>query len=251
MRSICPYLFLLAAVSFSALANPTPTDPEILIDIGCCSPSINMINNAQPNATGTTTCPPGFTGQCFDFMNDTSGVVTSLTFQTMVNAGLREQIANVDGQGGVFSCQQGAGNEYFLGCMAQYTDSTGALRYTFQGVNPPDGDEINPGPFCPEDSPPGSCDSENGEMEGIPIGGHFLIGLGGYVAGATAVGNNETNVLLFGTPDDPNRLPIFDNGFTVPEPSQLLLLAVECLLLVSIAGIIRRRTKRKENSPTV
>ena len=232
-------------VVLPAIVSADTFDPEILIDFGGLSPSIVTINAAQPGATGTIPCPTGFTGQCFDFLNDSGAVVISLTFQTMVNAGLREQIANVDGPGGVFSCQQGTGNEYFLGCMVQYDDSTGALSYTFQGVSTefPDGDEIAPGPFCPGEN----CDTEAGEREGIPIGGHFLIGLGGYVPGASVVGNNETNVLLYGTPDDPNKLPTFQNTFTTPEPSMIPILAGGAILIAVFARRFRRRESQSSS----
>jgi hypothetical protein len=217
MRSICPYLFLLAAVSFPALANPTPTDPEILIDTGCCSDSLSTkFGEVQPSSTNSS--------PFFDFINDTGRVVTSLTFNMTVNAGLTDAEVHSG-----FSCPaQG----YFLSCVLFYNMENGALQYNFSGVNPADGDE----------NYPVDHDTENGQNEGIPIGGDFKVTLQGWSLGATA----GDNAPLFGA-----TLPSFENGFTVtPEPSQLVLLAVECLLLISIAGIIRRRSKRRENSPT-
>jgi hypothetical protein len=213
MRSVWQYLILLAAVSFSALANPTPSDPEILIDIGCCSLSLsNDFNSATPDGTTPTLA--------FDFKNDTGLIVTSLTFNTKINAGLSDAEVHSG-----FGCPaQG----YFLSCVIFYDMGNGALQYNFSGVNAADGDE----------NYPIDHDTENGQQEGIPIGGDFKVTLQGWTVDANTAP-------LYAT------LPTFDNGFTVtPEPSQLLLLAVECLVLVSIAGIIRRRTKRKENRPT-
>jgi hypothetical protein len=196
------------------LANPTPTDPEILIDIGCCSDSLqNQFNEVQPDGTSTSLV--------FDFKNDTGGIVTSLTFDTTINKSLSQDQINSG-----FGCPEDS--HYFLSCDTPYDPTTGALQYRFFGVNPADGDEM-------------SGDTEFGEYEGIPLGGDFKVTLQGWTTGATA----GDGTALF------NGVPKLSNGFTAPEPSQLLLLAVECLLLVSIAGIIRRRAKRKENSPTV
>jgi hypothetical protein len=207
MRSICQYLFLLAAISFSALADPTPVDPEILIDEGFGSPGITVppgINQVQP--CGSLSCT-------YDFINDTGGVITSFRFATTVNTGLSPSL---------FTCSDP--KMYFLGCSANYTPTTGSLEYLFTGVKPPDGDENI------------SLDTEFGEQEGIPVGGDFVITLKGW----------EPNAALF-----PNGTPQLSNGFTAtPEPSQLLLLAVASLLLVSIVEIIRLKAKRKANNPT-
>jgi hypothetical protein len=217
MRSVWQYLILFVAVSLPALANPTPVDPQILIDIGCCSDSLStQFNNIQPNGSESTVFD--------DFKNDTGRIVTSLTFNTTINSGLTDAEVHSG-----FSCPaQG----YFLSCVIFYNSDSGALQYNFSGVNPADGDD-NVALFH---------DNENGEHEGIPIEGDFKVTLMGWTLDAAA----SDNAPLFGS-----TLPTFSNGFTVtPEPSQLLLLALECLLLFSVAAIIRRRAKRKENSPT-
>jgi hypothetical protein len=218
MRSVWQYLILLAAVSLSALADPTPVDPEILIDIGCCSSSLStQFNIVQPDGNASTV---------FDFKNDTNKIVTSLTFSTTIKKGLTD----AEIQSG-FSCPSPTIQGYFLFCAISYDKIGGGLTYQFDGVKPSDGDE-NVAIFH---------DTEFGEHEGVPIGGDFKLTLQGWTVAAAA----SDQTLLF------NSLPTFNDSFTAaPEPSQLLLLAVECLLLVSIAGIIRRRTKRKENSPT-
>jgi hypothetical protein len=214
MRSVCPYLFLLAAVCFSALADPTPSDPEILIDIGCCSDSLStQFNNIQPNGNFTTV---------FDnFKNDTGGIVTSLTFTMTIAKGLTsDQISSG------FSCPSPM-VKYFLSCATPYDAGSGLLQYEFFGVNPADGDDNASDPPT--------------EQEGIPVGGDFKITLVGWTAGAT-VGDNNTPLF------DQSSFH-FNNTFTAtPEPSQIVLLVVASLLLVSIAGIIRRREKRKEES---
>ena len=209
MRSVSQYLFLLAAVSFSALANPTPSDPEILIDIGDAPFNLSTDFNAiQPDGTTQSLA--------FDFHNDTGGIVTSLTFNTTINKNLSDTSA--------FNCPADPG--YFFFCKVNYDGPSGALQYQFFGVDPPEGDEN----FAL------SGDNEFGEHEGIPIGGDFKITLEGWTVGPDTAS-------LYAT------LPQFDNTFTAtPEPSQLVLLAVASLLLVSIAGIIRRREKRKEES---
>lgn len=214
MRSVSQYLFLLAAVSFSALANPTPSDPEILIDIGCCSDSLStQFNNIQPNGSATTVFD--------DFKNDTGGIVTSLTFSMTIAKGL-----NSDQISSGFSCPSPM-LKYFLSCATPYDPISGLLQYQFFGVNPADGDDDATDPAS--------------EQEGIPIGGDFKITLQGWTVDAT-VGDENTPLFDQATFQ-------FDNTFTAtPEPSQLVLLAVASLLLVSIAGIIRRREKRKEES---
>ena len=207
MSSVSKYLFLLAVVSFSALADPTPVDPEILIDVGFGSPGITVppgVNSVQP--CGSNSCT-------YDFINDTGGIITGFRFQTTVNTGLSSSL---------FTCSDP--KMYFLGCSANYTSATGNLEYVFTGVKPPDGDENI------------TQDTEFFEQEGIPVGGDFVITLNGWQQNTEIFPNNGTPLQL-------------DNAFTAtPEPSQLVLLAVASLLLVSIAGIVRRREKRKEAS---
>jgi hypothetical protein len=221
MRSVLQYLFLLAAFSFSALANPTPTDPEILIDIGFGSDSLqNQFNLLQPDGTNPSIS--------LVFKNDTGGIVTSLTFDAFIQAHLTDTQVHSG-----FSCQPDAGNHFalFLSCGVDYTASTGELKYQFFGVNPADGDE----------NFPVDHDNEIGQWEGVPIGGDFTLTLMNWTTSAAA---GDGTPLFDGAPQ-------LNNTFTAtPEPSQLLLLAVASLLLVSIAAITRRRAKRKENNTT-
>ena len=55
MRSICLYALVSAAVSFSALADPVPVDPQILIDTGGDAPDIDYTGapiTVGPNGGG-------------------------------------------------------------------------------------------------------------------------------------------------------------------------------------------------------
>jgi hypothetical protein len=208
-------VILSMVASFSAMADNVPFDPEILIDSGGdpldLSTSINVV---QPNGV---TSPLHFA-----FVNDLGGIVTSLTFNATIQTGLTDKEIKS------FSCPSEAVQGYFLSCEISYTASNGALQYHFFGVKHSDGDE----------NFPIFHDTEFGEHEGIPIGGDFTITLDGWVNGATAADGTP----LYTT------LPSFNNGFTAtPEPSLVVLLAIQCLLLVSIAGVVRRRAKRKEN----
>jgi hypothetical protein len=108
------------------MANPTPTDLEILIDIGCCSDSLsNEFNIVQPNGTDPL---------AFDFKNDTGGIVTSLTFGMTIKKNLTDpEIASG------FSCPQDP--LFFRSCDVDYVGSSGALQYFFFGVKRADGDE--------------------------------------------------------------------------------------------------------------
>jgi hypothetical protein len=215
MRSIYLCLILLSFACLSAFANPVPTDPQIVIDSGGDPLDLSTkINVVQPDGTDPLH---------FSFVNNLDGIVTSLTFNTMVNAGLTDP----EWMSG-FSCPQPLG--YFLSCAVNYTSLTGALQYQFSGVNPSDGDE----------NFPIDHDNEFDQFEGIPIGGDFTITLNGWIKGATAPSDGKA---LYA------NLPMFDNSFTAtPEPSMVLLVAMLGILLVSIAGFVRRRENRKERS---
>ena len=201
MRIATVVSILFLAAGTAAMADGVLQDPEILIDSGCCSiPLSTGINTVQPTGAGTVT---------YDFFNDTANIVTSFRFQTMINTGLSATAA------GSFTCADPGG--FFLGCIPSYNSMTGNLLYTFSGVNPSDGDE-NGG------------DTEVGEQEGIPSGGHFIITLNGWTP--NAMSNGET---LY------RNLPTLDNTFTTtPEPSSALILGGGLLLFV----MLRRRTAR-------
>ena len=209
---VCAFLLAIPAVT---RADVVTGDPEIGLDSGGdalnLSTSINVVQ------------PSGANPLHFSFFNDLDGIVTSLTFNSIIAQNLTDaEIAS-------FGCPTAAHNGYFLSCLVSYTGTTGALQYQFSGVHPSDGDE----------NFPVDGDTEFGEFEGIPIGGTFTITLDGWVAGATAPDGHQ----LY------SNLPTFQNNFTsTPEPSLVWLLAVQFLLLVSIAGVVRRRAKRREHS---
>jgi hypothetical protein len=216
MRLIYLYLALSLSACFSVFADPVPTDPQILIDTGGDPLSLStQINNVQPDGTNPLQ---------FSFVNDLNGIVTSLTFDTTINMGLTP--AEITSG---FSCPTPQG--YFLSCAVNYTQSTGDLQYHFFGVNPADGDEN----FST------SHDNEFNQFEGIPIGGDFTITLNGWVDGA----QGSDGKALYA------NLPMFDNSFTAtPEPSLVVLLAIQGLLLVGVASVVRRRAQRKQRSTT-
>jgi hypothetical protein len=200
-----PTLFLAAAVAVTA--TPLLNDPQILIDTGGDAiPISSGINQVQPNGNQTVT---------FDFVNDTSNIVTAFRFATTINTGLSSQAA------ASFTCADPGG--YFLSCTTSYDPSlnpppTGNLLYVFSGVSPADADEDG-------------SDTEAGEQEGIPPGGHFIITLQGWTPNATSAGE----MLYSGT-------PMFHDSFTqTPEPAVALTLGTGLLLL---AAIWRRRTVR-------
>ena len=190
-------LFLAAAVAVSAA--PLLNDPDILIDSGGDAIPISTgINQVQPNGAQTVS---------FDFVNDTLNIVTGFNFETTINTGLSGQAA------ASFTCDDPGG--FFLGCTTSYTSSTGNLLYVFSGVNPAEGDE-------------NGSDTEAGEQEGIPAGGHFIITLQGWTPDAMSAGE----MLYSGT-------PTLDNTFTqTPEPAIALTLGTGLLLL---AALWRRR----------
>jgi len=210
----CSYTALFLLGCLSAYADSTPSDPQIIIDTGGDPYSLStQINVVQPSGADPLT---------FSFVNDLSGIVDSLTFNTTIASGLSST------DSGLFSCPTAAQNGYFLSCQVNYDMTTGALQYQFSGVNPADGDE----------NFPVDHDNEFGQKEGIPIGGDFSITLAGWTRDNTA----PDGVSLY------SGLPTFDNSFTVtPEPSLVLLVAAQCLFLVVIAGFVRRKAKRREN----
>ena len=218
----------LVALPAIALADGVPFDPQILIDLGGDAFSVATINqHLQPGQPGNVTCPGTFSGQCFDFMNDTGSIITSFSITTMVNANLSAQDA------ASFTCAQGLGHEYFLGCAVNYK-SSGLLTYVFSGVKPADEDEgVLLTPYCI--AHPGACDTEAGEMEGIPLGGNFLFGLGGYVVGAQGAGGG----MLFD--QLPGGLPTFSTTVNTPEPSMIPILAGGVFLIAFFARKFRSR----------
>jgi len=212
MRSIYLSLILTLSACLSAFANPVPTDPQILIDSGGDPYSLStQFDIVQPSGADPLQ---------FSFVNDSNGIVTGLTFDTTISKNLTTAQVNSG-----FSCPSSANQGYFLSCGITYTQSTGELLYKFSGVNPPDGDE--------------ATDNEFGEFEGIPIGDDFTITLAGWTDGATA----SDGTPLYAS------LPKFDDSFTAtPEPSLVSLLAAQGILLICIAGFVRRRANRKEHS---
>jgi hypothetical protein len=192
---------LLLATGLVATASPLLHDPQILIDTGGDPLSIHDINVVQPNGNQTVT---------YDFVNDTSSIVTKFTFETTINKNLSGLAASS------FTCADPGG--YFLSCNTSYNSLTGDLRYIFSGVNPPDDDE--------------DFDPENGEQEGIPPNGLFHITLQGWTPDATSAGE-----VLY------NDIPSLTNTVetTAPEPAAALTLGTGLLLL---AAIWRRRTAR-------
>ena len=200
MRLIIVCCTLLLAASFAVTGTPV-YDPEVALDGGGDAIPITLgINQIQPNAG----CPVlnGLIQCTFDFVNDTSNILTSFTFQTTINTGLSSEAA------GSFTCADGGG--YFLSCGVHYTSLTGNLRYDFSGVNPPDGDE--------------NSDLELNEMEGIPPNGHFIITLLGWAPDATVGGEQ-----LY------SDLPHLNNSFTQsPEPAVAFTFGTGLLLLAAM-----------------
>jgi hypothetical protein len=200
-----PTLFLAAAVVVTA--TPLLNDPEILIDTGGDAiPISSGINQVQPNGNQTVS---------YDFVNDTNNIVTGFRFATTINVGLSNEAA------ASFTCADPGG--YFLSCTTSYDPSnpppmTGNLVYVFSGVNPTDGDDTG-------------TDTEAGEQEGIPPGGHFIITLQGWTPNAMSAGE----MLYSGT-------PMLQDTFTqTPEPAVALTLGTGLLLLVAVS---RRRRVR-------
>ena len=121
MRKVLPTLGLLLAISTAVFAS---TDPTIFIDSGDPLPLLlsNGLNQVQPNGTNPLT---------FDFLNDTGAIVTSMLFQTTVNAGLSS------GASASFTpCQ----SIFFVNCTVAYDPANGALSYDAFGENPSAGE---------------------------------------------------------------------------------------------------------------
>jgi len=205
MRLFVTLSLLILAAAIGATATPLLppiNDPEILIDSSCCSiPITSGINQVQPTGAQTV---------AYDFFNDTSNVITSFKFQTMVNAHLSTQASSS------FTCMDNAG--FFLGCKVNYDPSTGNLLYSFSGTDPLEGDETQ--------------ESEIGEQEGIPPSGHFAITLKGWTPDAMSAGQE-----LY------SNLPTLRNDFTqTPEPAVALTLGTGLLFLAAL--LRRKRTAR-------
>jgi len=216
---------LLVAAGVTATATPV-NDPEMEIDTGGFSTPISTtIGTAQPCDPGPLNLPCSY-----DFFNDTGSLLTSFTFETKINPGLSSEIITQN-----FTCVDPSG--YFAaggspGCAVNYIPNAidplnpsagpfGDLKYVFSAVNPPDGDETS--------------QSELGEGEGIPAGGHFMITFKGWKPDLTVTVNNMIVPLYSGE-------PMTDNSFqTVPEPAAAGSLLVGFMLL---AAMWRRRVAR-------
>ena len=206
MRLLTGFFAMLSAVSFTA-SGALLNDPEMVIDGDCCSiPISSGINQVQPTGASSVT---------YDFFNDSPNIITSFIFQTTINKGLSSAAS------ASFTCTDPGG--FFLNCVVFYDPATGTLRYTFSGVNPPDGDE--------------GTDTEIGQMEGIPpassnpvaVNGHFKITLNGWVTDATSGGEQ-----LY------SGVPHVDGSFTeTPEPSAALAIGTGLMLL----GLLRYRRR--------
>jgi hypothetical protein len=214
--------FLFATAS-ATLANPI--DPGIIVD------------SNDPPATDLGGITNGLNGvqvtgdaNVIYKLEDNTGIITSLTFTTLINPNLSQATINADFTCGQDSLNQG-GLGYFLHCSVGYTPTNGldlthgVLTYSFFGVNPPEG---SPDELCP------AQDCEINEQEGIPTGGSFFIHLLGWIPDAPGSGP------LY------NGLPTFSSTFTAtPEPSALPFLAGGLLLVAGIAKLRGRNRQRK------
>jgi hypothetical protein len=214
--------FLFATAS-ATLANPI--DPGIIVD------------SNDPPATDLGGITNGLNGvqvtgdaNVIYKLEDNTGIITSLTFTTLINPNLSQATISADFTCGQDSLNQG-GLGYFLHCSVGYTPTNGldlthgVLTYSFFGVNPPEG---APDELCP------AQDCEINEQEGIPTGGSFFIHLLGWIPDAPGSGP------LY------NGLPTFTNTFTAtPEPSALPFLAGGLLLVAGIAKLRGRNRQRK------
>jgi hypothetical protein len=225
---------LIAAASLLAL-------PGVVSAIG-----IGVIGGDPPGLVSTDLGEVQATGSFCDgdgnctyvFNNDTGGIITSLSFSTVIATGLTQtEIDNA------FTCTQ-VGQfpvGYFLTCNpSDYNPSTGELTYEFEGVLPPGAGET-----CPD----GNCDPD---QRGIPpdtdpMDKEFQITLSGWVSTATVDDSMGSPTPLFG----PNGVQSFTNDFTstaTPEPSTLAFLAIALLLSVGVAQLRRRKLTASRRS---
>lgn len=203
MRFAIVSLCVLLAAGVAGTAAPLFNDPQILIDTGGDSlPISTSIGIAQPCSPGPCT---------FDFFNDTGGILTNFTFETTINTGLSAAAINS------FTCADPSG--FFLNCNIHYVSSSGDLKYLFNGVNPPDGDE--------------NLEPELNEHEGIPPLGHFIIRFTGWQEDLK-VGDEQ---VYAGVPATTNNF----ETTAAPEPGAALAVGTGLLLL---ATMLRRRTVR-------
>ena len=199
-----------------ALSRASILDPGIILD--GTDPDFTELGGITNGLNGVQATSPNITYG----LEDNTGIVQSVTFDMIINPGLRQK----DIRNG-FSCNQDStgngGKGYFLHCSIDYNANTGELSFNFFGVKPPDADER-----CPQ------RDCEVNEQEGIPPGASFFVHLFGWVPDASV--------------DDPVQLyngapPTFTNTFTAssPEPSGTVAAAVGLLLVAAVVEIRRRR----------
>ncbi len=170
-----------------------------------------------------------------DYYNPFSEIITALTFDVTMNAGLTcsNGVGSLDcGTAGSFHCESG----YFLTCGFTYTSGNGSLAIGFSGVNPWDGDPTDslvdkmqgippllPGCLPTPTSP------EQQDTKGCDVVGHFNIDLTGW-------SSTESPQLFTGTP----TFRVADLS-TSPEPTTEILIGSVLLLAAGLVGMRRRR----------
>jgi len=221
---------ILSALSSGAMAG-TITDPAMSMDAGSFSTALSQFTSFTPINGGGV----------LDLFNDTGEVITSIEFQTTLNAGLSPRTVEA-----AFSCNDATNptlnNPFFLDCSVSYDLNSGQLSVLFSVVNPLTGNTfVNNGIGTDQGIPPllSGCTIASADIPPCTEQGHFAISFNdnfvftGPPSGGWSVAANPGLFSIqptFGPPI------VTLEAVPAPEPSSFLLVAAGVM-----AFAVRRR----------
>jgi len=106
-------------------------------------------------------------GGIFGFFNATGQTLTEITFETLVQPNLSQDIIDT-----AFVCNQGNSNPFFMYCRIDYNPSSGRMTIAFWGTRlPPSSIQLGIVPL------PSGCTAETADDPGCGPAGHFAVSL--------------------------------------------------------------------------